>query len=526
MASAPSVPPIDDRERGARQAHGLVRRFLIVFAFAWIVCTAITSAWALTTPLAAAPDEPAHIVKAASVARGQLVGPSTPKGNVVQVPSYIAWTNNQTCTAFTETVTADCVTQVPGDPTTLVDITTTAGLYNPLYYVLVGWPSLVFDDSTGIFAMRLMSALVCSFFLAVGFALIATWRHRALPVIAFLTAATPVTLFLAGTINPNGLEVTAMMAAVVGLLTITTRQSAAPLWLPLSALVVGGVFAANTRGLSPLWLAMAIAAALVLLPGRDLLALLKRRSVQVTIVLVALGTAAAAAWLLGSNSLAMAVDPNAPPPPYPHVGDAPIVGVAVILDLTFYYGAQMIGEFGWLDTPAPDAVFFIWPAVIGLLLLGAGVLLRGRRLVVAVLLMAAVVFVPALLQGVWVTSGGIIWQGRYTLPLFALMLLTIGALLAEHGSALGRSIQRRLVVILIAALGFAQFLSYIGALRRYSIGDTGGSWLAMITRPEWTPPGGMTLWLAVGVLTIGAACFGAARLALRARAEDELVTVR
>ena len=222
----------------------------------------------------------------------------------------------------------------------------------------------------------------------------------------------------------------------------------------------------------------------------------------------------------------MAVDPNAPPPPYPHVGDAPIVGVAVILDLTFYYGAQMIGEFGWLDTPAPDAVFFIWPAVIGLLLLGAGVLLRGRRLVVAVLLMAAVVFVPALLQGVWVTSGGIIWQGRYTLPLFALMLLTIGALLAEHGSALGRSIQRRLVVILIAALGFAQFLSYIGALRRYSIGDTGGSWLAMITRPEWAPPGGMTLWLAIGVLTIGAACFGAARLALRARAEDELVTVR
>ena len=54
---------------------------------------------------------------------------------------------------------ADCAVGLEEGDGSLVDALTTAGLYNPLYYVVVGWPSLVFDDVGGIYAMGIMSGL-------------------------------------------------------------------------------------------------------------------------------------------------------------------------------------------------------------------------------------------------------------------------------------------------------------------------------------------------------------------------------
>ncbi len=40
-------------------------------------------AWVIATPLFAAPDEPAHVVRAASVGRGELLGRDVPKAQQV-----------------------------------------------------------------------------------------------------------------------------------------------------------------------------------------------------------------------------------------------------------------------------------------------------------------------------------------------------------------------------------------------------------------------------------------------------------
>ena len=111
------------------------RRVLLV---TWALLSALSAVWALATPIAASPDEPAHIIRAASVVRGQLVGTPSPKGHVVNVPRYIADTQSETCFAFHPTVTADCSHLADRDPGATTTATTTAGLYNPLYYYAVG----------------------------------------------------------------------------------------------------------------------------------------------------------------------------------------------------------------------------------------------------------------------------------------------------------------------------------------------------------------------------------------------------
>src|SRR5690606_24712188 len=123
----------------------------------WALLAALSSLWSLATPIAASPDEPAHLIKAAAVVRGQWTGPVTDNGNAVRVPMYIAWTHAQTCTAFNDEATAACQTPPPSDPGAETDSATTAGTYNPLYYLLVGWLSLLFDDERGIYAMRIVS---------------------------------------------------------------------------------------------------------------------------------------------------------------------------------------------------------------------------------------------------------------------------------------------------------------------------------------------------------------------------------
>ena len=108
----------------------------------------------------AVPDEPAHAIKAASVVRGELMGESNGgQGDraTVSVPGYIADLPAQACHAFDRRVTADCAPVVNADDTGLTDAETSAGNYNPMYYFMVGWPSLLMSGAPAVYAMRIVS---------------------------------------------------------------------------------------------------------------------------------------------------------------------------------------------------------------------------------------------------------------------------------------------------------------------------------------------------------------------------------
>ena len=473
----------------------------LIFIGAWALLSILSGLWALSTPIGAAPDEPAHIIKAASVVRGQFVGEPSTQGSIVQVPLYIAYTQAQTCYAFVADQSAACSPEVPGDGGQILDSTTSAGLYNPVYYLLVGWPTLLFDDDRGIFVMRAVSAIVTSLFLALAFALVSQWRRAVLPTVGLAVAATPMVLFLSGTVNPNSVEVAATLSAFVGMLTLVRSEAVRP-WASSVAVLVSAAVAANMRGLSLLWLAIALLAPLVLVSRARLVELLKSRPVQVLIGVTALAAVFAAVWLLATNSLGGDIDDPSDPSTAPGTGTSPIFGFAWTLFSTFDYAQGIVGIFGWLDTPAPVYVYFVWALLAGGLLLLSYVLLRGRGLVLALILGLALLLLPPFLQGIYIESGGVIWQGRYILPIFVCTVVAAATLLADR-LTLRQGDITRLLVIVGGLWGLAQFQSFATALRRYSVGYYDG-WLDMLT-PEWSPPGGVLLSLgAFGVVAVAA----------------------
>lgn len=464
------------------------------FAGIWVTLFALMALWAIATPIGAAPDEPAHLIKAASVVRGEFIGERGPSGEVVEVPNYIGYTHAQTCYAFDETASAECITEVPGDPDSSVDAPTTAGLYNPLYYLLVGWPSLISADSSGIFAMRLVSAALVSLTMAATAAIVMSWRRGAFMALGMLAAVTPMVLFLGGTVNPNSLEIGATLLALVGVLSITRDPSVNRIGATAFLVASSSAVAANMRGLSLLWLAIALLAPLLSLRLTELRGLLSRRSIQVMIAAIAASAVLAGAWLVSTNSLGAALELAGPVTNAPGVGTPGVFGFAWTLFATAEYTQGVIGIFGWLDTPAPTVVYGVWAALFAVIVAGAFVIGRGRPLKSVLLLLTAVLMLPPLLQGLYITEGGVIWQGRYILPL-VVCLVVCSALVIDETVDLDPQTSTRLIVIGLAAWAVAQFQSFATAMRRYATGlDVG--WLGMLS-PEWEPPGGVVLLMSL-----------------------------
>ncbi len=497
-----------------------------IFLTAWLLFSALSAAWSVSTPIGAAPDEPAHLIKAASVARGEFIGESSnsPDGQKVSVPAYIAYTPAQTCYARNEQVTANCSAPMAGDPGKIVSSATTAGLYNPVYYVLVGWPSLLFHDDTGVYAMRIASGVLASLFLALTVMMLSTWRRRTIPMLGFAVAVTPMLFFMNGVLNPNSLETTATFAAFTGVLSIVTQKNDSVMVERIIFVVVSAALAVNARSISPLWVAFALLVPFVLARWDDIRDLARRRAVRVAVVVIVLAAVAAVVWIVFSTAAGAApVVQSAPVQQESGIGSSPLRGFEQILIGTFDYGQGMIGVFGWLDTTAPPVVFFIWSAFIGGLLAVAIIALRGRARAFSITLLLALLLIPPIVQALYINSGGIVWQGRYGLPLFVCTMLGLAAVISERFPAFPTDVARRSAVVILVAWGVAEAYSAAFALKRYSVGafGVGSPWSKVITAPLWSPPGGAVLSLALIAITVTAVALMMGRLSCSIAPESD-----
>lgn len=490
------------------------------FAISWLLLGILSIGWAVTTPVSASPDEPAHMVKAASVARGQLVGEWSELGQVVRVPLYIAYTHSRTCTAFHPGQSADCQVELGGDTSGLVDSTTTAGLYNPVYYALVGWPTIFLGDVSGVYAMRIVSALLSSLFLAFAASIAFTLTRRAVPLAAMAIGAPPMLFFLSGSVNPNAVETTATLAVFAAMMAIVRQPDRALLGERAIILMASAAVAVNTRALSPLWVLIALAVPLFLAGWPRVRQLVRSRWVQVSIAVVAAATAFALYWTVSTAALPGQSQENFQE--YPGTGTSPASGFLHMIREFFGYAQGMIGNFGWLDTPAPLVVYFTWSVLAGVLVFGGLSFLRGRALGAAIALTAAFVLVPAAIQGIYVTSGGYIWQGRYNLALFAILCYGVGQLVAERLSESGTRLTRRALAFTWAGWAYAQIVCFAIALQRYAVGAD-GTWGQVIRDPDWAAPLGNLTWLIVVPLAILAAAGLAWSTAWRGAAEPDRV---
>ncbi|MDJ0337578.1 DUF2142 domain-containing protein [Cryobacterium sp. PH31-O1] len=463
------------------------------FLVAFFALLALSGCWAAASPLMSVPDEPSHAIKAAAVVRGELTGTVTAESPFpeVIVPKWVALSHELTCFAFQADVAPSCAAINLVDVTQETSVSTSAAYYNPVYYAITGLPSLFLDGKVGFYAMRLVSAALSCLLLASMFQALALMTSRRWTAIAAAVAVTPMVLYLNAAVNPNSLEIAATGAVFANLALLLeqsgrARQSVTTtVWFTAAAALL-----ANARGLSLVFLLAAVVLAVMSYRFSRFLAVLRHPITWIGATIIAVSTAFALWWIATVDALSTT--------PFGGAGSTFRQGFEVTMDKTFEYTTGLIGYFGWLDAPAPGVVLWVWATLIGSLLLGVLALGRGRALSAAILAALALLLLPPLFQALIVTESGYIWQGRYNLALYILLMLTAGRALDR---TLGRqwipTMNRVLVVGLSVAI-FGHLAAFLWPLRRYVTGIRADQfWIDMVRNPQWQPPFGWIAWVAL-----------------------------
>lgn len=454
----------------------------------WCIITAsffaMCALWAVATPAMSSPDEPSHTIKAVAVARGQLTGTVGPRPTTwmvpgalttVHVPVDYAVVPGLNCYATLPEQPASCMPAILDDHTTIVEASTAAGHYPPLYYALVGWPSRLLPADPGILVMRLVSAAVSTAFVVAGLVALRAVRASRIVWWGAITALTPMALFLFSTINPNGLEISAALAAWASSWAVFGARGR----IPRHTLVIAAVsFAvlANVRGLSPLW-ALVIVTLSLLGSGRARILWAERRRLVVgSFAYVAVVSMPSVLWSVRYGTLLTGEGL------WPAYGDKVLAVTDMVLSLSKQY-EQMIGNLGWFDSPVPLLTLLVWTVSLGML---AALALQRRGQVSAKValgvLLVGVVVGPMLVQLPGAEDAGLVWQGRYTLPI-AIGLPLLAAWILAPGEGDEEPTAARLSRGMTAALGGAGALAFYGAARRYAVG-AGGPYAT--TEPAWS----------------------------------------
>ena len=459
-----------------------VRNFLL-FLWIFLAVALLVGSWSLSTPLGASPDAPSNVNQAAAAVRGQLDNAQviSPFGKVgvVRIPK---WASNEQpeCFYLRSSVPAGCSPSI-GTNTRTVQAFTQFGHYPPLYYLIVGVPTLLAIGSGALYGMQLTGALVDAAFIALGLFLLARYHPRRLPLLGALVALAPMVLFVGAVVNSSGLETAAAFAAWCGGLCVVTRKT-----VPLALAILTAFaffFLILSRPLSPVN-AVVILVVLGVTGGwsrtRELLHDPNVRLIWASAV-VATIVAGVSLALIGSPTLLGA-------------GVKPPLSLAGSVWLTLRHTGgrlgQLIGNFGWLDTPVPSGVIAIWTsAVVGLLAYGAVASRVGRRALP--LLALAILAMPVVFESPRVNTVGPYWQARYWLPLAVGLPLVATSIVPVKRIAKAVPPMVQLVGSVVAgtALAVAQIAAFLTALHRYETGLGAKPGTPVV----WTPPGGTTL---------------------------------
>lgn len=473
------------RFRGALGRSWFVPSFLVLFV--------LSLSWVFASPIGAVPDEPAHSIKAAAVARGQLLGTQTGTDGpllAVEVPRYVRQVDAMSCFARELDKTPNCAEPIDGNPDDIVTAVTTAGLYNPVYYAIVGWPSLATSGVKAIYVMRICSALLSCLFLAAAFGAVSLLARRKWALVTLSVAITPMVLFLNGAVNPNSLEYATTAAIAANLLLLLERSSDRLPLVPIVVTTAAAALLANTKALSLLWLLVVVGAVMITATPRQLQRLATNRAVLAGAAFIAVSCVLAIMWILRHDSLSSR--------PFEGAGLSPADGAEIMLDKTFTHMIGWIGQFGWLELNAPVAVVSFWMGIIFAVSMGVLFFTRGRARTAALLLALALVGLPVILQAQIINEQGIIWQGRYILAVFVPFMLLAGVALDRSASGPIPRTGRRALTIVLGMVFVAQVTTFVWVLRRYTTGlALDVRWIEMVVDPQWQPPLGTLAVLAV-----------------------------
>jgi hypothetical protein len=454
------VTPGAPSSRAAPDARRFLPRFVVASALLFV----ITLMWTIASPVPSAPDENAQMVKAAATARGTLIGTpiaGKPAYTTVRVPETIEASQKQSdCSYYTIDVPACRATF--STSSRLVSAPTYVGRYPPLYYFLTGLPTLVSGAHWTLHAMRAVSALIVALLLGLAFACVTTYGESGLLTLATGVIVTPTVLYIGSAVNPSAMEIggaVTMWAALAVL--VSLRSTVPPTPLVVSA-VIGAVALCASRPLSTFWYALIVASCVYLRP-RASRALLRARSVRLALV----GTLAFA-FLCGVFVLA-ARSYELEPFPIPKQ----TASGYVLADVGHGYRVlrQVIGAFGTPDFSLPVPLLAVW-LVAGFGIIALAIMLGTRHDAIRIGILTAVFgfVLPFVIIYTHIQTDGVIWQGRYSLPIIAgLPLLSALALARRFPSLLAR-LPARLTWTVVGALALGNIGAFYWVLRRYTVG--------------------------------------------------------
>jgi hypothetical protein len=486
----------DDVERSAhlvlRSAATVARRRWLV---SFVLFFLLGAAWAGAGPLLSGSDEGAHAIKAAAVVRGELHGARTgPQGRpwLVHVPGPLARAQDPfaVCYLYAVDRPGSCGLSFSG-PTANQAVTTQFGAYPPLYYLVVGLPSIASPSALGIYLMRLISVAITSAFLASALTSALACRRSRMLVVGLGIAIVPIVIYLGAVITDSGLEISAAICLWVSALVYFVDPPAHGDERLLTRAGISASALVLARPLSPLWLAVIALTIMALCPKERARAVLKRRDARIWAGIVTVATGLALVWTLSIGVSIIGYSGALASWSRPHIA-------SVVLGDTGTYIRQMVGLFSFDNVAAPLFTFVVFWTLAGLLVMLAVVVARRRQLLVLIALVGATVLLPVAIDVLEAGKYGYLWQGRYSLPL-AIGIPLLAAFTVGRESA---HVERRYPVVTVSAVT-AIVVAHIGAftwfLRHFMWSR--GQWSFL--HSQWEPPiPGLILVICFGAVAV------------------------
>jgi hypothetical protein len=458
-----------------RQISGVLRSRLITV----LVLGPLVLMWTVSSPMFSGPDEPDHLVRAQGFTSLDFSSPYDADGIPVGAVG---------CYRFKPDVPASCMTLDWREPRE--EDSRTDG-YPPVLHALSAVPYFFTDGLTATYLVRLWLAMVNT--AMVGWALTIAARRGSWVAIGALLTITPTALFTMGTVNPTGLAVSGSLLVSASML---DRRGTAKRFESKAALVTGAILVVGTRRDGAFWFALLLLVLWVALERsihNDIRHIVRtsRKLMISALAVFALSSIWALQWVYRFLERRSSAERSA-------------WKAASTLKLYFH---QLIGSFGWLDSPIDWRTLLLAALLCGAVVI-AGVR-RGnpnqrRAIVLAIALM---VIVP-------VAFGAIrypYFQGRYLLLMWAGLMMIAGS--SIEGRSEGRLQSTSLKDCVIGLWVIVHVWSLITNLKRFSTGRI-GSW-NIFSDDAWSPPRLGNEVVIAGFAIGGIAMFFAARAVVR-----------
>lgn len=448
----------------AKAASAFERDSVRHFCLVWAALFLMTVAWSFIIPIKGQADEPAHAIQAAAVVRGQFIVEGHPdvhrfgfkyNRHDVEVPrEFKNVEENTACFVFFPEAPEKCAKPVPTSDGKTGIASTTAANYPPLYYMAVGWPTLFLEGAPSWYAMRFLSALICTGFTALGIAALAR-KCGTRYALACTVGLTPTCLAFFAAINPQGPEI-AMCFALAGFL-IPVAVGHRPSDRSLIGAGVIVALIALSRPTAALWALGIVGMIGLLIRLEAWKSLMRRRAMWICLGLSAAGCVGALVWnhvARPSDSVFGWAEKDADL--FEMIGKLQQRFVQPIWDGAF-------GYFGWSDNPVPGWLHVTSIVVCIVFVVVTLALARWRERLAVTL---GILFVPLstiALQYAVLRTAGMMWQGRYNLPfVVALVALAVLPIARRWGTPANAFF---FAVASVAMFGWAFRVSW-----RYSLG--------------------------------------------------------